>query len=263
MPFETLEVGVEQKMVDVVHPVITTSLRKEYLRKIIMEASKPQEWCSGQPYFQRHQTNHCIKRYSYTVNHNRESIDHYSWSNSKLIIVNLSYINGWLGEKKSVAMFFIFFKCSWKPLFLKTNVSLQYIFYLRNQMMHINCISFWLQLLTQINDWPPAYKAMTGKARQFQHNNLKPHQAASESKICLYPKWLHTHPVNLVPNKAGEPNCAEYLLTSTVSGTIIDAESVIGWDVLLCDVCANACVCVCVYQSEIKGFAVSFRPRGH
>lgn len=94
MPFETLEVGVEQKMVDVVHSVITTSLRKEYLRKIIMEASKPQEWCSGQPYFQRHQTNHCIKRYSYTVNHNRESIDHYSWSNSKLILVNLSYING-------------------------------------------------------------------------------------------------------------------------------------------------------------------------
>lgn len=261
MPFETLEVGVERKMVDVVNPVITTSLRKEYLRKIIMEASKPQEWCSGQPYFQRHQTNHCIKRYSYTVNHNRESIDHYSWSNSKLILVNLSYINGWLGEKKRVAMFFIFFKCSWKPLFLKTNVSLQYIFYLRNQMMHINCISFWLQLLTQINDWPPVYKAMTGKARQFQHNNLKPHQAASESKICLYPKWLHTHPVNLVPNKAGEPNCAEYLLTSTVSGTIIDAESVIGWDALLCDVCANACVCACVCISQrLKGLQCHLDP---
>ena len=87
---------------------------------------------------------------------------------------------------------------------------------------------------------------MAGNARQLQHNNLKPHQAASECKICLRPKWLLAHPVSPVANKAGEPNFAEYLLTSTVSGTIIDAESVIGWDALLCDVSANACVCVCV-----------------
>lgn len=55
---------------------------------------------------------------------------------------------------------------------------------------------------------------------------------------------VQSDPVSPMANKAREPNCNEYLLTSTMSGTIIDAESVIGRDSLLCDMCANICVCV-------------------